>query len=531
MKCKNCDYPLWDLKPGPCPECGESFSPVSERFKPGEVRFCCPHCDQAYYGDGENGHLVPAAFDCVECGAGIDESECVIRPREDRGYEYPVTADVAPCFDPTLGRWKRFWRTVAMSMTRPRTLGEGIPIQSRIRPVFGFAAILSASNLVVGTLPIFLLIGVPFFLMGAGATLTIPEVLVLVVVFLGLGLLSVCMALAGITLVGAIIHGVLRMSGTTRGGIGRTISCACLGSGPLILGSVPVLGPYCLQTPAAIWGIVSTILILSVAQGVSGLRATLSVLTPLFVLIGLYVSVLIAVFAIGVTVPAGPAGGAGFGPLGSPAAQASLTINGRETSIDFVAVLDLLGSRKTLPDLAEFEASAGGGKIPGLGSAPVLTRFEGRGFEGWWVPGLMVLKGVDADAFAVLEVDPRSDVSHDPASWLTSEQGSSRELRMKFRERTRDGVNRQAGPTISAENFQSLSELVEGVGGNAEDLAADVPKSWIAASLSAIEKASSPEDSGSIDVGKNGSTPDETSRKESEDLPAPLEGGPANAGG
>ena len=515
MKCKNCDYPLWDLKPGPCPECGESFSPISERFKPGEVRFCCPHCDQAYYGDGEDGHLVPAAFDCVGCGAGVNESECVIRPREDRGYDHRVTADIAPCFDSSLGPWKRFWRTVAMSMTRPRTLGEGIPIQSRIRPVFGFAAMLSASNLFVGTLPILLLIAVPLFIMGAGATLTIPEVLAVVAIFLGLGLLSLCMVLAGIALVGTIIHGVLRISGTTQGGIGRTISCVCLGSGPLILGSVPVLGPYCLQTPAAIWGVVSTILILSVAQGVSGLRATLSVLTPLFVLIGVYASILIAVFAIGVTVPAGPVGGAGSGPLGSPAAQASLTINGQETSIDFVSVLDLLGSRKTLPDLAEFEASAGGGKIPGLGSAPVPNRFKGRGFEGWWVPGLMLLKGGDADAFAVLEADPESRLN----------------LRMKIRERSRDGVNRQVGRAISAEDFTSLSELVEGVGGNADDLSADIAKSWIAASLSAIEMASSSEDSGTTDGGQTGAATDDTPGNESSDPSTPLEDGPANAGG
>ena len=40
MRCKQCEYPLWDLNPGPCPECGTVFDPTEFRFKTGEIRFC-----------------------------------------------------------------------------------------------------------------------------------------------------------------------------------------------------------------------------------------------------------------------------------------------------------------------------------------------------------------------------------------------------------------------------------------------------------------------------------------------------------
>ena len=85
MKCRTCDYPLWNIAPGPCPECGSVFDPSEFEFPVGRVRFCCPHCDQAYFGDGDGGHLVPSAFECVGCGRSIDESECTVRPVE--GYD------------------------------------------------------------------------------------------------------------------------------------------------------------------------------------------------------------------------------------------------------------------------------------------------------------------------------------------------------------------------------------------------------------------------------------------------------------
>ena len=71
MRCKQCDYRLWNLTARRCPECGTPFLPSEFEFVPNSVQFCCPHCGQAYYGTDAKGHLVPPAFTCGRCGAAI----------------------------------------------------------------------------------------------------------------------------------------------------------------------------------------------------------------------------------------------------------------------------------------------------------------------------------------------------------------------------------------------------------------------------------------------------------------------------
>lgn len=65
MRCKKCDYRLWNLPSRVCPECGQPFRPSEFEFPVNSVQFRCPHCNQSYYGTGEKGHLVPIEFECV----------------------------------------------------------------------------------------------------------------------------------------------------------------------------------------------------------------------------------------------------------------------------------------------------------------------------------------------------------------------------------------------------------------------------------------------------------------------------------
>ena len=81
MQCKSCEYPLWNLKARQCPECGTPFTPSEFEFVINSVRYCCPHCNQAYYGTSEKGHLVPSEFDCVTCGRHLTMDEMVLLPQ------------------------------------------------------------------------------------------------------------------------------------------------------------------------------------------------------------------------------------------------------------------------------------------------------------------------------------------------------------------------------------------------------------------------------------------------------------------
>ena len=83
----------------------------------------------------------------------------------------------------------------------------------------------------------------------------------------------------GVLLIALIGHLILRLTGPVQDGLGRTVSLACFGSGPVLIVAIPCLGPYCGSQVSGIWAIVSTILLIAAGQRVGGGRATLAVLT------------------------------------------------------------------------------------------------------------------------------------------------------------------------------------------------------------------------------------------------------------
>jgi hypothetical protein len=79
MRCTKCNYSLFDIRERICPECGEPFAISARTFDHCGVRFCCPHCDQQYYGTDEKGHLVPIHFNCLTCHNHISMNQTIVR--------------------------------------------------------------------------------------------------------------------------------------------------------------------------------------------------------------------------------------------------------------------------------------------------------------------------------------------------------------------------------------------------------------------------------------------------------------------
>jgi hypothetical protein len=156
VHCRNCDYPLWNLTTGICPECGVVFAPSEFEFVPNSVRFCCPHCQQTYYGTGAKGHLVPRAFDCVKCGTTIHMDRMVLLPAEGVA-EARTKPDANPWLErKDRGFFKAWIATVGKSLAGQAALMRGLGDQVRPAEAWRFALLILVVWLGVGVaLPLF----------------------------------------------------------------------------------------------------------------------------------------------------------------------------------------------------------------------------------------------------------------------------------------------------------------------------------------------------------------------------------------
>ena len=146
MRCRNCDYPLWNLPARACPECGDPFAPSEFEFKPGAVKYCCPDCQQEYYGTSRKGHLRPSSFECVQCKRQLEMDEMVLLPAE--GWdERVVVSHSAPWTRQDIGHVRRWFATVGWSYVRPGDLIAGIPVDKGLGQSWAFMTI---TQLLVG---------------------------------------------------------------------------------------------------------------------------------------------------------------------------------------------------------------------------------------------------------------------------------------------------------------------------------------------------------------------------------------------
>lgn len=268
MNCKKCDYPLWNLTARVCPECGEPFLPSQFRFALNSVKFCCPHCAQAYYGTGETGHLVPRCFDCVSCARRIDMDEMVLLPAE--GVEERQTRpDVNPWLDRARRPLSRWMGALGRGMANPVWLMRSTPIETSAWHGWSFALATHAIFAALFLLPVLLLMAAMSL---AGGSYPVP----LVSVGIGLTIVPAIGSILFLMLWVATAHGILRLRGPTHAGIGRTALALCFTCGPQLLLLVPCLNFY-VGWLGTLWWVIVAGFALAAAQKVSGLRAAVAV--------------------------------------------------------------------------------------------------------------------------------------------------------------------------------------------------------------------------------------------------------------
>jgi len=280
VRCKTCGYHLWNLTSRTCPECGSPFRPSQFEFLPNAVRYCCPHCQQAYYGTDASGHLVPRAFDCVSCGHHIDMDETILLPAE--GVDEDGTGVSAqPWLEPAdRGFFRRWFDTTIMAMVRPTDLARATPDQAPLTTAWGYAllnlGVVAFVSLAFVLTCVGLSVGVaarsspggfgtggaglaPLLVAQAGAqAVYLAATVVFVLIWIG------------------CTHGLLRLTGAHAGTIRTTTHAILFASGTHVLSIIPCVGSL-----SGIWWIVSAILMIMAGHKISGWRATLVTLaTP-----------------------------------------------------------------------------------------------------------------------------------------------------------------------------------------------------------------------------------------------------------
>ena len=287
MQCRGCDYPLWNLPPGPCPECGLAFKPIDYEFVPASVAFCCPVCDQAYYGTSFKGHLVPARFKCLGCATKLSMDLMVVRPAEDRPPSKQLKG-IPPCMQQ--GRWviTKWFGTLGWSLGMVGVLISQIPAQRSMGLAWKFF------------LPLLLVVSlgllIPFFVLFSGVFnlrgyLVSETLAVLASGVLALSLIA-SKLLVFVLLWSLGVHGWLLLTRSASYGYSRTLSAIMFASGPLVFLGIPCLGVWCGSPFISIWCFILAVFVIRAGQETSTATAvlanTVSFLCLIIVAVALY---------------------------------------------------------------------------------------------------------------------------------------------------------------------------------------------------------------------------------------------------
>lgn len=276
MRCKGCDYPLWDIAARACPECGLPFRPSEYEFAANGVRFCCQHCGQAYYGTSASGHLVPPRFHCVSCARMIDMDEMLVLPRE--GVPETLSMpDRMPWLERSrLGFWRALFSTLGKSIGGPVRLADSIPTRApdgsggpTLGPAVSYAMLLTCTFVLLGV-SLFAVPGVMGAVMGAGGKGT--SLLIGAASWLVGTIIASSILLASWTV---IAHATLRLTGGASGGFAGTASAVGYASGVNFISGIPCFGLFLAPVGLCWWAVVATIMGTRIHR-ISALRSSLA---------------------------------------------------------------------------------------------------------------------------------------------------------------------------------------------------------------------------------------------------------------
>jgi len=448
MRCKICDYRLWNLSVRNCPECGESFKPSDYTFVPNSVRYLCPECGQDYYGNTPTGHLQPTEFDCVKCSQRLYMDEMVLLPTA--GLDETATEpDRNPWLNrANVGRIKAWFQMLGRGLIMPGRLLRVTPGSSSTGQAWWYLTV----NVFVFSLISMLLFGVGCGAMflgisgltGGGGGGPPPGQIFLTMMgmmgmFLGGTILAVFL---GVLIWGGIAHFILSLgSDKPSHGIGRTYQALCYTSGTTAFLSAPNCIWSVFAPITGIWWSVTATLALKDAHQVSGGKAALAGLAwPGIVTVGVAVLFIGMIFYTNsMTIP-GPAAGMTMPTTGNAWAAAKQVAafadnstgkppdHALELLIDsnallpgnFVGAPNTKSSLQTVPvgdqTLADFDALDADGKRDAL--APVIQALP-KDVKAHRVGDLVfVYHGmnfafIDEDLWTVIEW-PDPDVNADP---------------------------------------------------------------------------------------------------------------------
>ena len=286
MRCRGCNYELWNLPPGDCPECGKAWRFEDFHFRREFVQFLCPHCDCAYPGEYIASLALPYAFTCTGCQSAIELGQMCARPAEGIDGSQAMQQDFVWSDRRQVGRWRAFWRVVGYSLGTPSRIGNTMTQKRGLRGALWFSFL--CLNFAGFNWLIFITIAfwLPSFT-GRSQSFRGVEfiaVLVFLAVFVGLVLAQQLFFLVW----GLITHALIRMTGRARHAIGHTLSATQFCAGTFIICAIPLCGFY-FSLISFVWMAVAMVSALAALHKISRWRTAFAVLAPPVVMISVSV--------------------------------------------------------------------------------------------------------------------------------------------------------------------------------------------------------------------------------------------------